>query len=70
MKPGSRVMDSASGVAAAVRDGPISSAGKVKWICSRLGMMNLSRGNDGIRIIRSRHLGCKKAHFGGIVTPK
>ncbi|MNG24278.1 hypothetical protein D3C84_1089870 [compost metagenome] len=41
MKPGSRVMDSASGRAAAVRAGPIISVGKVKWICSRLGMMNL-----------------------------
>ena len=36
------VMDSASGMAAAVRAGPISSAGKLKWICSRLGMVNLS----------------------------
>ena len=70
MKPGSRVMDSASGMAALVRAGPIISAGKLKWICSRLGMSNLSRGNDGIRIIGSPHLGCKKAHFRGIVTAK
>ncbi|GJA33962.1 hypothetical protein KAM341_36400 [Aeromonas caviae] len=71
MKPGSRVMESASGMAAAVRAGPIISAGKLKWICSRLGMINLSWALiDGIRIIGSRHLGCKKAHFRGIVTAK
>ncbi|MNE47205.1 hypothetical protein D3C80_1415950 [compost metagenome] len=38
MKPGSRVMDSASGTAASVRAGPIMAAGKLKWICSKLGM--------------------------------
>ncbi len=71
MKPASWVMDSASGMAAAVRAGPISSVGKLKWICSRLGMVNLSWAlNDGARIIGSRHLGCKKAHFRGIVTAK
>ncbi|BEE01640.1 hypothetical protein VAWG001_32540 [Aeromonas dhakensis] len=71
MKPGSLVMDSASGMAALVRAGPISSVGKLKWICSRLGMVHLSWVLiDGIRIIGSRQLGCKKAHFRGIVTAK
>mgnify|MGYP006146084285 CR=1 FL=1 len=61
----------ASGMAAAVSTGPICSGGKLKWICSKLGMMHLSCGwSDRVRIIGSRHLVRKKAPFRGIVTAK
>ncbi len=64
-------MDLASGMAASVSAAPICPAGKLKWICSKLDMMNLWCGlSDGVRIIGSRHLGCKKALFRGIVTAK